>query len=82
MSERYRPILYHSPLVADCWRVRREIARLGVNVELRDALVSRRHRREVVDLTGGVHLPCLVLPQTVIADTEAILRFLALRFGR
>ena len=82
MTDPARPILYHHPLHPGCWRVRRLIGELRVDVVYRDVLLSRRHRRDVAELAGRVAIPCLVLPQTVIADTAAILRFLRLRYGR
>lgn len=77
------PVLYTNALSPDCVRVRREFKRLGVEVETRDVLVSRRNRGELSRLLDGqTRIPCLVLADELIAETEEIMRFLRLRYGK
>lgn len=79
----YRPALYHQPLSLDCALVRRELKNRNIDVQLKDILLSRKHRAELAQLLDGEPLvPCLVLADTIIADKDAILRYLRLRYGR
>jgi glutathione S-transferase len=77
----YRPVLYHRLLSPSCSRVRRAIRELGVDVELREVLLSRRHRRELRRIAGRVRVPCLVLPGTVLSEETEIEKYLRLRYG-
>jgi glutathione S-transferase len=76
----YRPILYHRTLSLESLRLRRVIAELRIDVELRDVLLSRRYRDEHEEL-GGTSLPCLVLAGTVIEEIDEIVKYLRLRYG-
>ncbi|PID38578.1 MAG: hypothetical protein CSB49_04895 [Proteobacteria bacterium] len=79
----YRPTLYHQPLSLDCARVRRELKSRTIEVQLKDVLLSRKHRAELARLLEGAPMvPCLVLADTVIAGKDAILRYLRLRYRR
>ncbi len=77
----YAPVLYHRELCPRCARVRRTIRDLGVDVECRSVLFSRRHRRELRELSGQVKVPCLVIAGTVVHELEEIEKYLRLRYG-
>lgn len=78
----YEPILYTTLLNADCVRVRWALRRSGIDVKTKDVLVSRRNRGELQRLLdGNVVVPCLALPDSVIVERDAILRYLRLRYG-
>jgi glutathione S-transferase len=77
----YRPVLYHRVLSLRCARVRRAIRELGVEVELREVLLSRRNRQELLELAGRVQVPCLILPGTVLHEEDEIEKYLRLRYG-
>ena len=77
----YRPVLYHRPLCRRCARVKRALRQLGVAVELRGVLLSRRHREELRQLAGAVRVPCLVVSGTVVREVEEIEKYLRLRYG-
>ncbi len=78
----YRPVLFHRVLSPSCARVRRTIAALGVDVELREVLLSRRNRHALRELAGHVRVPCLVLPDAERLEEEAeIEKYLRLRYG-
>jgi glutathione S-transferase len=79
---RYRPVLYHRLLSPSCARVRRTILELGLDVELREVLLSRTNRHALRALTGHVRVPCLVLPDAERLEEEAeIDKYLRLRYG-
>jgi glutaredoxin len=77
----YRPILYHRVLSWKCARVRRTIRRLGLEVELRDVMLSPRHREELQQTAGDVEVPCLVIGGTIIHRADEIEKYLRLRYG-
>ena len=51
--------LYQTEWCPFCARVRSAIARLGVEVELRDISEQREHLQELVAATGREMVPCL-----------------------
>jgi glutathione S-transferase len=77
----YDPVLYHRELCPRCARVRRTIRDLGLDVERRSVLFSRRHREELRELVGQVRVPCLVVAGTVVGEVEEIEKYLRLRYG-
>jgi glutathione S-transferase len=77
----YRPVLYHSQLSADCVRVRRALRCLGVEVDVRNVLLSLRHRAELRRIAGDTRVPCLVIAGTVVREPDEILKYLRLRYG-
>ncbi len=77
----YGPVLYHRLLCPYCARVKRIIRRLGVQVELREVLLSRRNRAELRELAGQVRVPCLVVSGTVVREPDEIMKYLELRYG-
>jgi glutathione S-transferase len=77
----YRLVLYHSQLSPQCARVRRVLRQLEVEIDLRDVLFSRRHRRELVEMVGSVRVPCLVVAGTPVDEPDEIEKYLRLRYG-
>ena len=51
--------LYHFAACPYCRKVRRCMNRLDLPIELRDALFSSPHRRELVQQGGQLQVPCL-----------------------
>ena len=82
ISSPSRPILYHFPLWPGCARIRHQVQGLGLDVELRDVLLSGRARQELRQAAGGLHLPCLVHGATVVSGADEIDKYLKLRYGR
>ncbi len=78
---KYNPILYHRVLSRDCARVRRTIRELGLDVELREVMLSRRYRDELREVAGDVEVPCLVISGTVVRTADEIEKYLRLRYG-
>jgi glutathione S-transferase len=79
----YAPVLYHRMLSPTCARLRRTIRGLGVEVELREVLLSRRNRAALREAAGGrVPVPCLVIAGTVVRGADEIEKYLRLRYGR
>jgi len=77
----YRPVLYQSQLSSHCARVRRTLRSLGVEVEVRDVLLSRRNREDLRRIAGDVRVPCLVVCGTAVQGPEEICKYLHLRYG-
>ena len=55
--------LYQFQACPFCIRVRKELARLGLNIELRDAQHDADHRAELEAGGGRVKVPCLRIAQ-------------------
>ncbi|PSF06207.1 glutaredoxin [Marinobacter fuscus] len=53
--------LYQFRACPFCIKVRKEIARLGLNVELRDAQHNVEHREDLMNGGGAVKVPCLLI---------------------
>ncbi|BEH15282.1 glutaredoxin family protein [Marinobacter shengliensis] len=53
--------LYQFRACPFCIKVRKEIARLGLNIELRDAQHDPAHREDLVKGGGTVKVPCLLI---------------------
>ena len=51
--------LYQFQACPFCVKVRKEIARLGLNIELRDARSDQGHRAELENGGGRIKVPCL-----------------------
>ena len=77
----YGPILYHRVLSWECARARRALRRAGVEVELREVMLSPRYKEELRQVTGEVQVPCLVVAGTVIRRADEIEKYLRLRYG-
>ena len=77
-----RPILYQLRLWPGCARIRRRVHSLGLDVEVRDVLLSGRARQELCQAAGGLRVPCLVHSETVVSGADEIDKYLKLRYGR
>ena len=55
--------LYQFSACPFCVKVRKEIARLNLNIELKDAKNNEQHRQELLDGGGRVKVPCLRIEQ-------------------
>ncbi|MBE0487347.1 glutathione S-transferase N-terminal domain-containing protein [Marinobacter sp.] len=53
--------LYQFRACPFCIKVRKEIARLGLNIELRDAQHDPAHREDLLNGGGAVKVPCLLI---------------------
>jgi len=51
--------LYQFRTCPFCIKVRKEIARLGLNIELRDAQLDPAHKQALLEGGGKVKVPCL-----------------------
>jgi len=51
--------LYHHEGCGPCWRVRRAIDELGLDVELRHILLEPQRRRELIQNRGRATVPVL-----------------------
>ena len=51
--------LYQFRTCPFCIKVRKEIARLGLNIELRDAQLNPTHKQALLEGGGKVKVPCL-----------------------
>ncbi len=70
-----------------CIKVRKEIARLNLDIETRDAQHDERHKAELMNGGGKVKVPCLRIErddgQTEwLYESSDINRWLATRFGQ
>lgn len=78
--------LYHYDSCPFCFRVRRALSRLGVEVELRNIHESPEHLRALVDARGAKTVPVLRIQHENGADewmpeSGDIVRYLDRRFG-
>jgi len=77
----YHAALYFAPLLPGCARARRAVVRSELDAELRNVLLSGRHLRELVQTSGRISVPCLVVSRTVVRGADEIEKFLRLRYG-
>ena len=77
--------LYHFDSCVFCARVRKTIARLRLNIELRDILQDARHRRELAAGGGHTTVPCLRVIEggqaSWLYESADIIAYLVSRFG-
>ncbi|TDN97840.1 MULTISPECIES: glutaredoxin family protein [Halomonas] len=79
--------LYQFRTCPFCIRVRKEIARLGLTIELRDAQLDPEHRRDLAEGGGRIKVPCLKIAHDEGADewlyeSDDINAWLHHRFGK
>ena len=78
--------LYQFRTCPFCIKVRKEIARLGLNIELRDAQLDPAHKQAQLEGGGKVKVPCLKITDdagqaTWLYESDEINRWLHQRFG-
>ena len=70
--------LYQFKACPFCMKVRREIKRQSLNIELRDAQHNEHHRQQLLDGGGKIKVPCLKIknsngdPHWLYESTEVI----------
>lgn len=79
--------LYQFRTCPFCVKVRKEIARLGLNIEVRDAQLDPEHRQALAEGGGRIKVPCLKIRQDDGSDewlyeSDAINAWLHQRFGQ
>jgi glutathione S-transferase len=76
--------LYHFEACPFCLKVRREIKRLGLSVELRDIKRSRVFHDQLMKGGGEYQVPCLKIPgqpEQWMYESSDINAYLNSRFG-
>ena len=78
--------LYQFRTCPFCIKVRKEIARLGLNIELGDAQLDPAHKQALLEGGGKVKVPCLKITDdagqaTWLYESDEINRWLHQRFG-
>lgn len=78
--------LYQFRTCPFCIKVRKEIARLGLNIELRDTQLDPTHRQALEQGGGKVKVPCLKIThedgrEEWLYESDDINRLLHQRFG-
>ncbi len=78
--------LYQFATCPFCLKVRREMKRLSLNIELRDAQHNPDHRAALMDGGGEVKVPCLRIvdetgKDTWLYESADIIRYLQQRFA-
>jgi glutaredoxin len=78
--------LYHFPTCPFCLKTRREIRRLSLKIELRDAQHDPAHRAALIAATGKPQVPCLKISDpngqtTWLQDSNAIIAHLDREYG-
>jgi glutaredoxin len=80
-------VLYQFRTCPFCIRVRREIKRLSLNIEMRDARNDPRSRDELLQGGGEIKVPCLKISDkeghaTWMYESARINQYLQERYGR
>ncbi len=78
--------LYHYDTCPYCFRVRRALSRLGVEVELRNIYGDPEHMRALLDARGVKTVPALRIrrgdgPDQWLGESREIVDYLERRFG-
>lgn len=79
--------LYHYDSCMYCARVRKAIAALGLDIELRNVMTEREHYRDLLANGGSTTVPCLRIGKLNPAtdrwmyESADIVRYLVERFG-
>lgn len=79
--------LYQTEWCPFCVRVRGALARLGLEIEIRDISENRDHLRELFAATGGQRVPCLRIEDEAgdprwLHESADIIAYLQERFGQ
>jgi glutaredoxin len=77
--------LYQFSACPFCIKVRKEMARLGLNIEKRDAQHNQKNRNELAQAGGKVKVPCLYINQpeqtaTWLYESDDIISYLRQHF--
>tara|TARA_B100001059_G_scaffold235846_1_gene283262 strand:- start:43489 stop:43839 length:351 start_codon:yes stop_codon:yes gene_type:complete len=77
--------LYQFSACPFCIKVRKEIARLGLNIEKRNAQHNQQYRNELAEAGGKVKVPCLRVsqpgqPVTWLYESADIISYLQRHF--
>lgn len=62
-----------------CQRVYRALDALGVEVEMRNTMMDRQHRADLVAATGRGTVPCLFIDGKPMYESQEIVRWLQAR---
>ena len=62
-----------------CQRVYRTLDALGVEVEMRNTMMDRQHRADLVEATGRSTVPCLFIDGQPMHESREIVRWLQAR---
>ncbi len=87
IDERSRLLaLYHFPTCPFCLKTRRAIARLSLDIELRDAQHNPQHRQDLLAGGGKIQTPCLRIidpdgRNTWMYESNDIIAYLNREFG-
>lgn len=78
--------LYHFKTCPFCIKVRHEIARLSLPIELRDAQHDARHRNDLLNGGGKIQTPCLQITDGQgrvqwLYESNDIIKYLQQRFA-
>ncbi len=78
--------LYQAWSEPDCIQVRREITRLGLEIETRDVRLDPEHTRVLKEEGGKLEVPCLYIREPAgeaqwLYGAQAIIDYLRERFG-
>ncbi|MEJ2451363.1 MAG: glutathione S-transferase N-terminal domain-containing protein, partial [Gammaproteobacteria bacterium] len=73
--------LYQFKTCPFCMKVRREMKRLSLNIELRDAQHDQQHREQLLQGGGQVKVPCLHIPtqqgeDTWLYESDEVIKYL------
>ena len=79
-------LLYQFKTCPFCIKVRREICRLSLNIELRDAQKNQKNREDLLQGGGQIQVPCLKITDAQgnsrwMYESSAIIQYLYQRFG-
>ncbi len=78
--------LYQYKTCPFCIKTRREMKRLSLNIEKRDAQKNEQHKKELLEGGGQIKVPCLKIQAdsgntTWMYDSEKIIQYLQDRFA-
>lgn len=74
-------ILYHFESCPYCAKVRKVVAELDIDLEMRDTRENDAYREELVKLTGRTQVPCLVIDGKPMHESDDIVDYLRKNFG-
>ena len=78
--------LYQFRTCPFCIKVRKQMARLGLNIEVRDSQLDPQHKQDLLEGGGKVKVPCLQIQQDDgnvkwLYESDDINAYLQQRFG-